>query len=215
MNKKKNNYLISASLILLAITFTILVKIIDVKPVGVNGADIGFSTINKFIFDKVGVNTLWYDITEYLGYITLFGVLIYGVVGLVQLIKRKSLLKVDKELIILGMFYVCVLFVYVLFEKVVINYRPILMEGVLEASYPSSHTLMTVCFCSSFILINKMLFKNKITKYVNIMSMLILIVMPVGRLLSGVHWFIDIIGGLLISSALIMCLYSVLCHVKK
>ena len=136
MNKKKNNYLISASLILLALTFTILVKIIDVKPVGVNGADIGFSTINKFIFDKVGVNTLWYDITEYLGYITLFGVLIYGVVGLVQLIKRKSLLKVDKELIILGMFYVCVLFVYVLFEKVVINYRPVLMEGVLEASYP-------------------------------------------------------------------------------
>jgi undecaprenyl-diphosphatase len=155
MDKKKRNYIISGVLILVAIVFTILVKFIDVKAVGASCSDIGFATINKFIFDLIGTNDLFYTITEYLGYVPLLLVMFYGLVGLKQLVKEKNIKKVDKEILILGGFYVVVAVLYVFFEKCIINYRPILIEGELEASYPSSHTLMTICFCISAIIMNK------------------------------------------------------------
>ncbi len=89
------------------------------------------------------------------------------------------------------------------------------MNGFLEASYPSSHTLMTICICGSSILINKKLFNNKITKVINYLSIIIITITVVGRLISGVHWFTDIIGGILISSGLLMTFYSLLSIINK
>ena len=129
--------------------------------------------------------------------------------------KRKSLFKLDKEIIVLGTFYIALIGLYVFFEKVIINYRPILMDGFIEASYPSSHTLMTICLCGSSIIINKKLYNNKIPKIMNILSVAIIIITVVGRLISGVHWFTDIIGGIFISIALLMTLYSVINVIKK
>ena len=114
-----------------------------------------------------------------------------------------------------GLYYIIVIALYVFFEKVIINYRPILMNGFLEASYPSSHTLMTICICGSSILINKKLFNNKITKVINYLSIIIITITVVGRLISGVHWFTDIIGGILISSGLLMTFYSLLSIINK
>ena len=208
MNKKKRNFFISTILILLAVVFTILVKVVDVKQVGVNGTTIGFATLNQFIFKTTGVNMIWYHITDWLGFVPIFIAILYSLLGLVQLIKRKSLFKVDKEIIILGLFYVVVISIYILFEKVIVNYRPILMNGFLEASYPSSHTLMTICLCGSSIIVNKKLFNNKITKLMNMLSLIIIFITVIGRLISGVHWFTDIVGGIFISIALLMTLYS-------
>ena len=208
MDKKKINYIISGVLILVAILFTILVKFIDVRTVGVNGTDIGFAFINKPISNLIGSNMLIYDITEWLGIIPLLVVMAYGLVGLMQLVKRKNVFKVDKEILILGGFYVVVAVLYVFFEKVIINYRPVLIEGILEASYPSSHTLMSMCFCGSALILNKEYFK-KYVKPLNIFLIIIMVVIVVGRLLSGVHWFTDIIGGCLISLALVMTFYSI------
>ena len=208
MDKKKRNYIISGVLISVAILFTILVKFIDVRSVGVNGTDIGFAFINKPISNLIGSNMLIYDITEWLGIIPLLVVMAYGLVGLMQLVKRKNVFKVDKEILILGGFYVVVAVLYVFFEKVIINYRPVLIEGVLEASYPSSHTLMSMCFCGSALILNKEYFK-KYVKPLNIFLIIIMVVIVVGRLLSGVHWFTDIIGGCLISLALVMTFYSI------
>lgn len=215
MNNKKRNFLISGILLLIAITFTILVKVVDVKQIGVNNSSIGFATLNQFIFETTGVNMIWYHITNWLGLIPVFMAIVYAFIGLIQFIKRRSIFKVDKEIILLGLYYIIVIALYVFFEKVIINYRPILMNGFLEASYPSSHTLMTICICGSSILINKKLFNNKITKVINYLSIIIITITVVGRLISGVHWFTDIIGGILISSGLLMTFYSLLSIINK
>jgi undecaprenyl-diphosphatase len=89
------------------------------------------------------------------------------------------------------------------------------MNGFLEASFPSSHTLMTICLCGSSIIINNRLFKNKFTKIINVISLFIIIITIIGRLISGVHWFTDIVGGILISSFLLMLFYSILNLNKK
>ena len=215
MNKKKRNFLISTILILLAVVFTILVKVVDVKQVGVNGTSIGFATVNQFVFLTTGVNMIWYHITDWLGLVPIFMAMAYALLGLVQLIKRKSLFKVDKEIIILGLFYIIVISIYIFFEKVIVNYRPILMNGFLEASYPSSHTLMTICLCGSSIIVNKKLFNNKIIKIMNMLSLIIIFITVIGRLISGVHWFTDIIGGILIAIALLMTLYSLVDAIRN
>ena len=151
----------------------------------------------------------WYIITDWLGIIPILMSMVYAIIGIKQLIKRKSINKVDTEIIILGIFYIVVISIYILFEKYIINYRPILMNGFLEASFPSSHTLMTVCLCGSSIIINNKLFKNNFTKILNFLSLFIIIIMIIGRFISGVHWLTDIIGGMLISSFLLILFYSV------
>ena len=215
MNSKRRNFIISSILIFLAIGFTVLVKVVDVKQVGVNETSIGFATVNQFVFNFFGVNMVWYHITDWLGLVPIFMAMTYALIGLIQLIKRKNLFKVDKEIITLGIFYVVVMALYLFFEKVIVNYRPILMDGFIEASYPSSHTLMTICLCGSSIIVNRKLFNNKITKFMNILSIAIILITIIGRLISGVHWFTDIIGGSFISIALLMTLYSTINLIKK
>ena len=215
MEHKKRNLCISIILVLVAVIFTILVKVVDVQPVGVNETNIGFATINQFMFNTIGENMMWYNITEVLGYLAICVALAYGLIGMYQLIKRKSLFKVDKEIIALGIFYIIVVAVYIFFENAIINYRPILIDGAIEASYPSSHTLMTICLCGSSIIVNKKLFNNKYTKIINISLVAIILITVIGRLISGVHWFTDIIGGLFIAQALLMILYSVINLLKK
>ena len=215
MKSKRRNFFISAILILLAIGFTVLVKVVDVKQVGVNETSIGFWAVNQFVFNLFGVNMIWYHITDWIGLVPIFMSMAYALIGFVQLVKRKSLFKVDKEIIILGIFYIIVIGLYLFFEKVIVNYRPILMDGFIEASYPSSHTLMTICLCGSSIIVNRKLFNNKITKFMNILSIAIILITIIGRLISGVHWFTDIIGGIFISIALLMTLYSTINLIKK
>lgn len=212
----KKRYLTITVLILVSsIIFIILLKKVDIQCDAVNNSCIGFATINQFIFEKIGVNMIWYTITDWLGLIPILISMVYGIIGLKQLIKQKSIKNIDKEIIILGLFYVSVISIYILFEKYIINYRPILMNGFLEASFPSSHTLMTICLCGSSIIINNRLFKNKFTKIVDVISLFIIIITIIGRLLSGVHWFTDIIGGILISSFLLMLFSSILNLNKK
>ena len=212
---KRKNLIITILLLVSSIIFIVLLKIIDIKCSAVNNTCIGFATINQFIFNKIGVNMTWYVITDWLGIIPILMSMIYAIIGLKQLIKRKSIRKVNKEIIILGIFYIIVISIYILFEKYIINYRPILMNGFLESSFPSSHTLMTVCLCGSSIIINNKLFKNNFTKILNFLSLFIIIITIIGRFISGVHWFTDIIGGILISSCLLMLLYSILNLNKK
>ena len=215
MNNKKRNFFISTILILVAVVFTIFVKVVDVKPIGVNESSIGVASFNQVVFKTIGVNMIWYHITDWLGLVPIFIAMFYAFIGFIQLIKRKNIFKVDKEIIILGLFYFVVISLYVFFEKFIVNYRPILMNGFLEASYPSSHTLMTICLCGSSIIVNRKLFNNKISKFMNILSLVVVLITVIGRLLSGVHWFTDIIGGIFIGVALLMMLYSVLDVVKK
>ncbi len=211
---KKRNIIISIVLIILSVLFTALVKNVDVKPIGPNESMVGFADINKLFHNLIGSNMTIYKITEVLGYIPIAMALVYVFIGLKQLIKRKSLLKVDKEIYVLALFYILVVGVYVFFEKFIVNYRPILIDGVLEASYPSSHTLMSICLCGSSIIINKKLFKNKLGDIENILSVILILLIVAGRIISGVHWFTDILGGIIISSALLVIFYSIISSIK-
>lgn len=217
MSNTKKNFIISGVLLIIAIIYTILVQKIDVKPIGPENSSVGFATVNEAVANQIKENTTLgysetlYDITKYLGYLSLAMCVVYAFVGLVQLIKRKSLFKVDKEIFMLAAFYIVVIALYILFEIYVVNYRPVIMEEGLEASYPSSHTMLAVCVCGSAIILNKKLFKDfKQIKVVNILCTILLVTTVVGRLLSGVHWFSDIIGSIIISSALLMTFYSLI-----
>ena len=213
--KNKKNILICVLLVLISIIYTLLVKYVDTSTIGPNGSVVGFSSLNSFVFNLTGNNMTLYNITEILGIIPILIALMYAVIGLIQVIDRKSL-KVDKELIALGILYVVVILIYVFFEKCIINYRPVLIDGILEASYPSSHTLFSICICGSALLINKYLFNNKkIYKYINIVSIISMVLIVLGRLLSGVHWASDIIGSIIISITLLKILETYYLSIKK
>ena len=210
MKNIKNLKKISILLFLLAIIYTILVKYVDVQPIGPKGSVVGFATLNHTFQKIVGENTTWYKITKYLGILPFFYVLSYGLIGLKQLIEYKKIDKIDKKIIALGCFYIIVGIVYILFEKVVINYRPVLEDGLLEASYPSSHTLLAVCVCLSAIFMNHYYIKDIfLRKGLNIGTLLLMLILIIGRALSGVHWISDIIGGIIISLFLVSSFYTI------
>ena len=210
MEKVKNEKYTPIILTVLSIIYIIFVKIVDVRNIGPNNSSVGFSSINDMFRNLLGSNMVIYKITEVLGGIALLIAAVYAVVGVVQLIKRKSLLKVDKKIIALGILYVLVVIVYVLFEKLIINYRPILIDGELEASFPSSHTMMAICICISAITMNKSYIKDmKKRKIANISCLILMILIVIGRFISGVHWFSDILGGIIISITLLSYFYTI------
>ena len=169
-----------------------------------------------FIHSFLGVNKSWYNITEFLGVVPIIIAVFFAGVGVYQFIKRKSILKIDRDILMLGVFYIVVAISYLIFEVVVINYRPILVDGVLEASYPSSHTILAICIIGTAIIqANERIHKNKIKNYVDFISSMIMILIVVGRLLSGVHWFTDIIGGIILSISFVMFYSYTIDYFKK
>ena len=214
MNKK--NIILSIALVIISVIYTILVKIIDVLPIGPNNSKVGFGTINNYFKNLIGSNMLIYKITEVLGILVILIALLYALKGLLQLIKRKSLLKVNSEILLVGSLYLVVILVYIFFEKFIINYRPILIDNELEASYPSSHTILALCICTSALMINKYLFNNKkFVKYYNAYIVVLLVGVLAGRILSGVHWLSDIVGGIIISITLLQIFRTVLWQIKN
>ena len=214
MNKNTLKFVIAIILFFLAVAFTVAVKTVDVAP-SVGGKEIGFSTLNRFFFNAVGVHIVWYYITDWLGILPVALAGCYAVIGLSEWIKRKSIIKVDKEVLALGVFYAVIIFLYFFFEKIIINYRPVLINGYLEASYPSSHTLISVCICGSSVMITKKIFARVFAKILDIACYIIIVITVVGRLISGVHWLTDIIGGLIISFALLTLFSAVLSSLTK
>ena len=209
MKTKGKNFMVSGGIFVVAfIIWTIVIKTIDVQNIGINESEIGFSTFNKWFHSLTGVNMMLYNITDWLGLVPLFCCMIFAVVGFVQLIKRMSLLKVDSDIIFLGIYYVIVILLYLIFEMIPINYRPVLIDGFMEVSYPSSTTLLVLAVMPTVSFqTNKRLKNNKIKKIINVIIVLFSVFMVAGRLVCGVHWFTDIIGSVLISAGL-FCFYK-------
>ena len=204
MKKKLITSAVCFGLFLLLI---LLVKVVDVAPVGPEGTEVGLSTLNVAIHDLFGENLGWYKATNILGYLAILIALGFAAIGGLQLVYRRSVLKVDKEILLLGGLYVVTILFYILFEKVVVNYRPVLMPGGEgpEASFPSSHTVLScVILGSGLLLVKKYARKNRTVQLVlTVVFAVMLALIVAGRLLSGVHWFTDILGGLLLSAALL------------
>lgn len=183
--------------------WTVLVQKVDVKPLGVNGTNIGFATMNAWFHKLTGVHMEIYHLTDWLGLVPIVICIIFGCAGLVQLVKRRSLLKVDCDIIFLGIYYILVIFGYLIFEMIPINYRPILIEGFLEASYPSSTTLLVLCVMPTLTeQINRRAEQVAVKWMVTILVICFSVFMVLGRLISGVHWLTDIVGSMLLSAGL-------------
>ena len=196
--------LFGALYLIVFVVWTLLIQIVDVQPVGQNGTDIGFATINCYFHKLTGVHMVIYTITDWLGLVPIFICLIFAGIGLTQLIQRKSLFRVDYDIIVLGIYYIIVIFGYLIFEMIPINYRPVLIDGFMEASYPSSTTLLVLSVMPTLWFQAKRRMKNEVVlKYVCVLSALFSIFMLVGRTVAGVHWLTDIIGGVILSVLLI------------
>ena len=214
--KKKSSllFLISAGLLVLFLLFTAAVAIFDKATItyedGIT-AKVGFASINQAVHSAIGQNTLWYEFTELLGWIALGVAAVFALLGLYQLSTGKSLWSVDREILLLAVLYILVAIFYVLFELITINYRPVLMDGVLEASYPSSHSMLA---CTVFVTTPfacKHLIKVPATRaIVSVLCYSLAFVTVLGRLLSGVHWLTDIIGACLLSAPLILAYVATL-----
>ena len=208
--KRKKKAHLALTFIALFLLWTILVKNFDVGAIGPNGSQVGFSNLNALIHRLTGVNMSLYVITDWLGIIPLLFIIGFGIFGLAQWIKRKSITKVDFDILALGVFYIIVMGVYLIFEKIVINYRPVLIEGFLEASYPSSTTMLVMCVIPTAIMeFNYRIKSILLKKAVVVVLILFGIFMVAGRLISGVHWFTDIVGGVLISTGLVLLYDSI------
>ena len=202
--KTKRNSAISICLFFAFTVWTVAVRFADVKPIGPQKSAVGFATLNSFMHNLTGVNMALYTATDWLGLLPLSFMLGFALLGLIQLIKRKSIFKVDRNILILGGFYVAVAAAYVFFEKVVINYRPVLISGFLEASYPSSTTMLVLCVMPTALLQLNERIRNKALKLsTNIIITAFTFFMVIARLVSGVHWLTDIIGGCLLSASLV------------
>ncbi len=196
-------------LLVLFVMWTIAVCFVDVKAIGPQGSSVGFATLNSFFHNLTGVHMSLYIITDWLSIAPFCFVLGFAVLGLIQWIRRKRLSEVDYSIFILGGFYVVVFAVYVLFEVLAINYRPILIDGYLEVSYPSSTTMLVMCVMLTAMMQLNLRIKNKmLRRIVAIIIAVFTIFMVIARLVSGVHWLTDIIGSGILSAGLVMLYYS-------
>ena len=197
-------------MLLVFVLWTVLIRFVDVEAIGPRQSSVGFATLNGYIHNLTGVNMSLYIITDWLGLVPIGVAFGFAVLGIVQCIKRKSLLKVDRSILTLGGFYLVVMAVYILFEIVVINYRPTLIDGYLEASYPSSTTILVMCVMPTAMMQLRTRIKNDLFRRCVMLTITLFITfMVIGRLVSGVHWITDIIGGALLSTAIVLMYYSI------
>ncbi|MBR5817075.1 MAG: phosphatase PAP2 family protein, partial [Clostridia bacterium] len=191
--KNKKRLVLGVSLVAVFVFWTVLVRFVDVRAIGPEGSSVGFAALNGFVHELTGVNWLLYTVTDWLGLVQIAAALGFAILGLAQLIKRKSLRKVDRSILALGVFYILVIAAYAFFEIVVINYRPTLIGGYLEASYPSSTTMLAMCVMPTAAMQLNRRIKNTVLRRCAIITVAAFTgFMVIGRLISGVHWITDI-----------------------
>ena len=197
---RKKSLIQFVAVTLIAVVFTVLVKIVDVGFVSSTGSLVGFSSVNIPFSQKFGFNPSFYKVSEVLGYLIFLVIAVFAFIGCYQLIKRKSLMKVDKDLYALAITYVFTFALYIFFDKVlVINLRPIIMAGesIAEPSFPSSHTLLAVSVLGTAISECGKIRRKSFRVSLVIVLAILMGATVLSRLFSGVHWVTDIIAGIL------------------
>lgn len=199
-NKNKINLYTALCFLGAFILWTVLVCLVDIQAIGPRDSSVGLATLNGFVHSLTGANMTLYEITDWLGLVPVAIMFGFAILGLCQLIKRKSFKKVDYNIYVLGAYYVVVFLAYFFFEYVVINYRPVLIDGYLEASYPSSTTMLVLTMIPTTIMqLNERLKNEKMKKTLTVALSVFMIFMVIVRLVSGVHWLSDIVGGVFLS----------------
>ena len=200
---KRTGFIRSGVLLLGFILWTILIQTVDVQPVGVNGTSVGFAAVNTWFHRLTGVHMGIYTVTDWLGLVPIAVCMGFGILGLTQWIRRKSIAKVDRDILLLGGYYILVILGYLIFEMIPINYRPILINGVMEASYPSSTTLLVLSVMPTLLFqISRRAASKTVRQITAAFAVLFSAFMVIGRLAAGVHWLTDIVGAVLLSAGL-------------
>ncbi len=191
--------------LLLFVLWTVLIQCVDVQPVGPRNTEVGFASWNVWFHHLTGVNMTLYTVTDWLGLVPIFICGCFGIIGLIQWIRRKKLLRVDSDILLLGVYYLLVIAAYLLFEMIPFNYRPILINGYLEASYPSSTTLLVLSVMPTLMFqTNRRCGTAALRHFSAAFTVLFSLFMVIGRLISGVHWATDIFGSILLSTGLFL-----------
>ena len=204
MRKRKVLFCMGLGFLAAFALWTVVVCTVDVQAIGPLGSSVGLAGMNRFFHEWTGVHFFLYDLTDMLSVVPIALVGGFGLLGLAQWIGRKRIERVDADLIALGVFYIAVLAAFVFFEKFVINYRPVLIEGKLEASYPSSTTMLVLCVMPTAMMqlhgrIKRLGTRRGVLGMMAVFTLLMVLV----RLFSGVHWLSDILGGALLSTGLV------------
>ena len=202
-HRGKRGIMSGTALVLAFILWTLLIQTVDVRPVGVNGTNIGFATVNTWFHRLTGVHMGLYTVTDWLGLVPIAVCIGFGLLGLVQWIRRRSIAKVDRDILLLGGYYILVILGYLIFEMIPINYRPILINGAMEASYPSSTTLLVLSVMPTLLFqVNRRAKDRTARRMTAAFVVLFSAFMVIGRLVAGVHWLTDIVGSVLLSAGL-------------
>jgi len=203
--KNRKTRLAGAMFLFVFVLWTAAVCLVDVQPIGPNGSAVGFSALNGAFHHLTGVDLALYTVTDWLGLVPVGIGLGFALLGLWQRLGRKSLKKVDRSLLLLGGLYLSMLGAYLFFEQFVVNLRPVLLDGFLEASYPSSTVLLALCVLPSAIGQLNARIRHGLLRRCTVFALAALAAfMVVGRLLSGVHWLTDVIGSILLSAGLVL-----------
>ena len=193
----------SGCLLTAFVLLTILIRTVDVRPAGVNGTDIGFAAVNTRFHHVTGVHMGLYTVTDWLGLVPIAVCAGFGVLGLIQWIRRRSIAKVDRDILLLGGYYILVILGYLIFEMIPVNYRPVLIDGAMEASYPSSTTLLVLSVMPTLMFqVNRRARSRQVRRVTAAFVILFSAFMVIGRLAAGVHWLTDIAGSVLLSAGL-------------
>ena len=202
--KNQKNLFAALSFLSAFAAWTVVICFVDVENIGPLDSRVGLSAINGAVRNLFGVHMSLYTVTDWLGLVPIGFAAGFAIIGLAQWIRRGRLLNVDRSIIALGVFYLVVIAIYLLFEIAVVNYRPVLIDGRLEASYPSSTTVLSISvMATSMIQLCGRIKKELFRRCAIIAISAFILFMVLGRLFSGVHWFSDIIGGILLSAGLV------------
>lgn len=216
MREGKRNLLRGIGFLSAFVLWTVLIQLIDVQAVGPKGTRIGFAAFNVWIHRLTGVHMTVYTVTDWLGLVPIFICLFFGGLGLLQLIRRRSLKRVDQDILLLGAYYILVISAYLFFEMIPINYRPILIEGRLEASYPSSTTLLVLSVMPTLVFqTDRRCADPRLRKAVSRFAVGFSAFMVIGRLISGVHWATDILASILLSAGLFLLYRSAVLYADE
>lgn len=185
--------------------WTLLIRCIDVQPIGPRNSSIGFAALNGWFHQMTGVRFSLYTLTDWLGFVPVAVCIGFGVLGLAEWINRRRIERVDADILLLGGYYILVILLYLLFEAVPVNYRPLLINGILETSYPSSTTLLVLSVMPTLpFQLRRRVKSIPLCHTVSVLCAVFSCFMVLARLVSGVHWLTDIVGAVLGSGGLFM-----------
>ena len=218
MNRRAKIILAEVLLLLTLVLILMLLKV-DVDDIGPCGTSVGFSHLNGAIFKLIGTHKFFSLVTKGTAILAILTGAGFAFLGVMELIQRKSLKKVDSLFYALAGLYIVMGIVYVVFDKlIIVNYRPILETGKSfpEPSFPSSHTLLVcVVMGSAILVLGKFIRNKKIRLIVDCVLGFLIVLTAAGRILAGVHWFTDVLGGLLIGAFLVALFWAVLDYLKE